>query len=122
MMRRPKEIRSIIPTLAFHSIGLNGLGLLFLFWGSTSSTPIRSELVLGGGCLLLLGLPLALVSVQFYRLRPWTYPIVKFLVTSPVGLRGAMLSEKPFNSREMLHAFHRLPEADQELTDNDQKT
>lgn len=102
-MTRPHEIKEIAEKLNLNASAFLIFGFVFLMIGL-----FGSPLFLGGVCIagpfLVMGMPLIIVSREFSKLRPWTYPVVKALL-GPFGLRGTQGRKKKLDSPDVLRAF-----------------
>lgn len=116
--RPPRPVREVAKFLWMYSIGLASIGIIVLIGGFATQFN-----TLGGAAVLLaLGIGLGMLAWQFYRLRRWTFPIVRFLVSSWWGLRGAawMGVRSQFNTAEVRSAFG-LPPAPEDRTKRPQR-
>lgn len=109
-VKRPKAVDEIAGQLGLNAIVFILGGLLFLYWGYSSQSHSQGGFLFAGYCLLSLGVPLGILTVGYYKLWAWTYPIVKLLISSPFGLKGdRMYFKKKITQPEVMRAFGLTP-------------
>lgn len=104
-MKRPAVVDQVTFPLAFSAIGFIGAGASALFVSATTSTTKAGLILICGIAALFFGLLIGVVTIQFRKLRPWTYPIVRILCHRWLGLKGAAGLDRKLAEPEVMDAF-----------------
>ncbi len=102
-MRPPKDVREIAVNPAINAIALTGAGIFFLLLGFVPESPLGGPVRYIALLLLLLGIFIGIATIGFYRLQPWSFPLVSFLISGLKGDRAYF--KKKLNSPEVRRAF-----------------
>ncbi len=104
-MKRPDGVTEISTALAINAIAMTFGGLLFLFWYITSPSNAKGGFLVASSCLLVMGVPLGLLTIGFYTLQRWSYPIVKQMIAGPFRLKGMGGLTEKIKSPEVRRVF-----------------
>ena len=104
-MQRPAAVNEVVFPLGLNAVVATCMGAtatLYSLFIAFTNPPGPSIMFIGGLFSLFCGIIMGVITIEFRRLRPWTYSIAKFLLKN---MKGGGNLHKKLDDPEVLQAF-----------------